>query len=328
MLPEDPDASARAIRDGLRDALGRRRRGRRHRHLRAALARRAHRCRDRGRRGAGAGRSARAARTRTAIRSARPSSRRPTNWPPPVISSRARPPGCPSPSCAGWRTSWARSDGEGARAMVRRARDDMFRLGTSEAVRQAVTQRRTSGRSRTSRSTPEPCGGPWPRPSRRRRRTTRRRGGSCCWSPGGRGPAARRHAGRLDRGSAAGRQVRGVDREAGAARGRAAQRAVSRGAVSGDGRVARYGDVRRDAAEREMFVVATGAGVQNFLVALAGERLGSAWVSSTMFCRDVVREVLGLPAGLGSDGRGGGGASGGGASAPAGAGCGGFIEVR
>lgn len=56
-----------------------------------------------------------------------------------------------------------------------------------------------------------------------------------------------------------------------------------------------YGDERRDTAEREMFVVAAGAGVQNFLVALAGEQLGSAWVSSTMFCRSVVREVLDLP---------------------------------
>lgn len=37
----------------------------------------------------------------------------------------------------------AEDDGEGARAMVRGAHDDMFRLGTSEAVREAVTQRRT-----------------------------------------------------------------------------------------------------------------------------------------------------------------------------------------
>ncbi|MFJ2032356.1 coenzyme F420-0:L-glutamate ligase [Streptosporangium sp. NPDC087985] len=58
-----------------------------------------------------------------------------------------------------------------------------------------------------------------------------------------------------------------------------------------------YRDDRRNAAEREMFVVATGAGVQNFLVQLAVEGLGSAWVSSTMFCRDVVREVLDLPPG-------------------------------
>jgi coenzyme F420-0:L-glutamate ligase/coenzyme F420-1:gamma-L-glutamate ligase len=56
-----------------------------------------------------------------------------------------------------------------------------------------------------------------------------------------------------------------------------------------------YPDARRSAAEREMFVVACGAGIQNFLVALAGEQLGSAWVSSTMFCRDVVRRELELP---------------------------------
>jgi coenzyme F420-0:L-glutamate ligase/coenzyme F420-1:gamma-L-glutamate ligase len=58
-----------------------------------------------------------------------------------------------------------------------------------------------------------------------------------------------------------------------------------------------YPDERRAAAEREMFVVAMGAAVQNLLVALAVEGLGSCWVSSTMFCRETARAALGLPPG-------------------------------
>ena len=57
-----------------------------------------------------------------------------------------------------------------------------------------------------------------------------------------------------------------------------------------------YPDARRGAAEREMFVVAVGAAVQNLLVALAVEGLGSCWVSSTMFCRPVAAAALRLPA--------------------------------
>jgi coenzyme F420-0:L-glutamate ligase/coenzyme F420-1:gamma-L-glutamate ligase len=57
-----------------------------------------------------------------------------------------------------------------------------------------------------------------------------------------------------------------------------------------------YPDAVRTAAENTMFTVAAGAAVQALLVALAVREIGSCWIGSTIFAADLVREVLELAA--------------------------------
>ncbi|MFJ8009978.1 coenzyme F420-0:L-glutamate ligase [Streptomyces fagopyri] len=190
-------------------------------------------------------------------------------------------------------------DGQGARPLVRPADEDMFRLGTSEAVREAVTLRRTvrefgeepvdteAVRRAVAAAVTAPAPHhttPWRFVLVESPRTRTRLLDAML-------TAWQRDLVDLD----------GWDETRVARRTRRGD--VLRHApylvvpcLVMDGSHA-YPDARRTAAEREMFVVAMGAATQNFLVTLAGEGLGSAWVSSTMFCRDTVREVLDLPSG-------------------------------
>lgn len=57
-----------------------------------------------------------------------------------------------------------------------------------------------------------------------------------------------------------------------------------------------YPDEHRARAEETMFTVAVGAAVQGLLVALAVRELGSCWIGSTIFAADLVRAELGLRA--------------------------------
>lgn len=183
----------------------------------------------------------------------------------------------------------------GARALVRRAEDDMFRMGTKEAKRDAVFDRRTVrfftptpvDRAAVLRAVEAAITAPAPHHTTPWRfvlveeRPTRLLDDLLqAWIADLRGDGFTEEqiARRTKRGD------------------------VLRNApylvvpcLTTTGGAHAYPDTRRASAEREMFLVAMGAGVENFLIALAAEGLGSAWVSSTMFRRDVVRQVLDLP---------------------------------
>jgi coenzyme F420-0:L-glutamate ligase/coenzyme F420-1:gamma-L-glutamate ligase len=192
----------------------------------------------------------------------------------------------------------AGDDGSTARDLVRPIEDDMFRLGTEEALaqgrREAVLLRRSTRQfadepvdlAALRRAVGVALTAPAPHHSTpirfalvRERRAALLDAMAARW---------REHL------EADGRPVDEVERRM--RRGDLLRRAPEMVLAfrAGDG-MHTYPDDARRQGERTMFTVAGGAAVQSLLVALAAEGLASCWVGSTIFAADVVRRVLALP---------------------------------
>lgn len=192
-------------------------------------------------------------------------------------------------------------DGSTAARLVRPGEEDLFRLGTDEALaegrRQAVLLRRSVRRFTSEPVPPQDIEGavadaltaPAPHHNRPVRFVWLR-------------DAGRRMA-LLDRMKARWRDDLSRDGKPA----RAVDTRVARGQILYDAPeliipvlvpdgAHDYPDSARTAAEHTMFTVAVGAAVQALLVALAVRGVGSCWVGSTIFAADEVRDELGLPA--------------------------------